>query len=315
MSAFALVSVLVLVALLALFALEFSQRSGINLKMAINHAEATQAFYYAYGGYQAALTLLKSDTNDSDGPGDIWYGTLPPIPFGNGSISVSIEDEKSRFNLRKLVTTYGFEDKRRSVMLQRIFKLLDVDSALVDAIVDWQDSDEVQLPGGAEVSYYNYLTPALAPRNDQFLTVGELLLVKGFDHELFFLPPSARNGFSDEEYLPLVDYVTVYGDGKININTASKAVLVSLSEDMDEFIAEDVIGYREDTSFGSIEDLKNVETVSDILYEEVKDLISVNSNVFRITARGMRSGFTGVITAVVLRDSRGFRVVYYHRSL
>jgi general secretion pathway protein K len=315
MSAFALVSVLVLVALLALFALEFSQRSGINLKMAINHAEATQAFYYAYGGYQAALTLLKSDTNDSDGPGDIWYGTLPPIPFGNGSISVSIEDEKSRFNLRKLVTTYGFEDKRRSVMLQRIFKLLDVDSALVDAIVDWQDSDEVQLPGGAEVSYYNYLTPALAPRNDQFLTVGELLLVKGFDHELFFLPPSARNGFSDEEYLPLVDYVTVYGDGKININTASKAVLVSLSEDMDEFIAEDIIGYREDTSFGSIEDLKNVETVSDILYEEVKDLISVNSNVFRITARGMRSGFTGVITAVVLRDSRGFRVVYYHRSL
>jgi general secretion pathway protein K len=315
MSAFALVSVLVLVALLALFALEFSQRSGINLKMAINHAEATQALYYAYGGYQAALTLLKSDTNDSDGPGDVWYGSLPPIPFGNGSISVSIEDEKSRFNLKKLVTAYGFEDKRRSVMLQRIFKLLDIDSSLVDALVDWQDSDEVQLPGGAEASYYNYLTPALTPRNNQFLTVGELLLVKGFDHKLFFLPPSARNGFADEEYLPLEEYITVYGDGKININTASKVVLVSLSEDMDEFIAEDIIGYRENTSFGGIEDLKNVETVSDTLYEEIKDLISVNSNVFRITARGVRSGFTGVITAVVLRDSRGFRVVYYHRSL
>jgi len=130
----------------------------------------------------------------------------------------------------------------------------------------------------------------------------------------------ASYGLSIPELLKLIpsEHVNISAGGletegtKLNVRVPAE---VREPEDMDEFIAEDIIGYREDTSFGSIEDLKNVETVSDILYEEVKDLISVNSNVFRITARGMRSGFTGVITAVVLRDSRGFRVVYYHRSL
>jgi general secretion pathway protein K len=313
--AFALITVLVLVALLSLFSLEFSQRSGINLKMSINHAEATRALYYAYGGYQAALTLLKSDANDYDGPGDLWYGSLPPIPFGEGIVSITIEDEKARFNLRTLVTTYGNEDRRRNVMLQRIFKTLDLDTSLVDALVDWEDSDELQLPGGAEASYYTYLNPPLSPRNAPFLTTGELLLVRGFDHELLFLSPAARESFTDGEYLPLADYITVYGDGRININTAPAVVLRCLSEDMNEFIAEDIIEYRQESVFDSIDDLKNVESVSDTLYDEIKDLITVSSNVFRITARGADRGLSRNITAVVFRDSRGFRVAYYHRSL
>jgi type II secretory pathway component PulK len=107
----------------------------------------------------------------------------------------------------------------------------------------------------------------------------------------------------------------VYGDGKININTAPMVVLLCLSEDMEEFIAEDIIEEREKAAFSKIEDLKNVGSMSDTLYDEINDLITVKSNVFRITASGVRSDFMGVITAVVSRDSRGFRVVYYHRSL
>jgi len=315
MGAFVLISVLVLVAILSMLALEFSQRSGINLKMAVNHADANKALYYAYGGYQAALMLLKSDTNDFDGPGDFWYGTLPPIPFGEGSISITIEDEKSRFNLRDLITSYGFEDKRRSVMLQRVFRELDIDTSLVDGLVDWQDSDDFELPGGAEDSYYTLLDPPMSPRNAQFLTTGELLLVKGFERDLLFLSPSVRSPSGNEEYSSLRRYITVYGDGKININTAPVVVLLCLSEDMDEFIAEDIVEEREKAAFSKIEDLKNVESVSDTLYDEINGLITVKSNVFRITATGMRGGFAGMITAVVLRDSRGFRVVYYHRSL
>lgn len=315
LNAFALISVLVLLSILSLLALEFAQRSGINLKMAVNHTYSTKALYYAYGGYQAALALLKNDTNSYDGPGDFWYGGLPPVPFGEGSISITIEDEKARFNLRNLVSTYGKEDKRRSVMLSRMFRFLSIEPSLVDGVVDWQDSNDIELPDGAEASYYHYLTPPFTPRNGRFITTGELFLVKGMDRDLLFLPPSSRSPVGNEEYVSLMHYITVYGDGKININTASKPVLLCLSEDMDEFIVNDIIEYREDDPFKNIQDLKNVETVSDILYDEINSLITVKSNLFRISATGMSGGFSQTIMAVVLRDARGFRVVYYNRSL
>ncbi len=315
LSAFALISVLVLVSILSMLALEFSQRSGINLRMAINLTHSKKALYYAYGGYQAALALLKSDNNDYDGPGDMWYGMLPPVPFGDGSIHIQIVDEKSRFNLQNLVTSYGEENKRRSVMLQRMFQTLSLESSLVNRIVDWQDSNDFELPDGAEISYYNYLTPPFSPRNEPILSIGELLLIKGFDREVFFLPPEARSPIGNEEYSSLQQYITVYGDGKININTAEKPILLCLSEDMNEYIVDDIIKKRSDGAFNEIEDLKNVETVSDILYDEISSLITVKSDLFRITATGASGGFTKTITAVVLRDSRGFRVVYYNRSV
>jgi len=313
--AFALISVLVLLSILSLIALEFSQRSGIHMRMAINDAYAKKALYYAYGGYQVALSLLANDTNDYDGIGDFWYGLLPAVPFGEGSISLVVEDEKARFNLTGLVTSYGQKDERRSVMLSRIFDVLSIDSSVVDSLVDWQDTDDIELARGAEVSYYQYLTPPMVPRNAQMRTTGEALLVRGMDRELFFLPPAARSPLGNEEYQSFEKYATVYGDGKININTAPEPVLLCLSADMDTYITQEIIERRNGGAFLEIEDLKKVESVSDTLYDEISSLITVSSDVFRIKASGSAGGFTRNITAVVKRRSGGFTVVYYNRSL
>ena len=147
------------------------------------------------------------------------------------------------------------------------------------------------------------------------LSTGELLLIKGFDRDAILLPPEARSPIGNEEYSSLQQYITVYGDGKININTAEKPVLLCLSTDMNEYIVDDIIKKRSNGAFNEIVDLKNVETVSDILYDEISSLITVKSDLFRITAIGTSGGFTKTITVVVLRDSRGFRVVYYNRSV
>ena len=92
-------------------------------------------------------------------------------------------------------------------------------------------------------------------------------------------------------------------------------MLLSLSKDMDEYIAYDIIEWREKEVFESIEDLKKVKSVSDILYNEIRSLLTVKSDLFRITARGVAGNFYQVITAVVQKESKGFRVVYYNRSL
>ena len=313
--AFALISSLVLIAILSMLALEFSQRSRINLTMAINYADSKKALYYAYGGYQAALSLLDKDTNDFDGPGDFWYGMLPPIPIGEGVVTVDIKDEKARFNVRNMVTDRGDMDKRWTVMCERIFRALAIEPSMVYGIVDWQDTNDLVEQNGAEFSYYSLLTPSYEPRNGQFLTSGEILLVKEFDRDLLFIPPSSRSPIASEDFSALDNYITVYGDGKININTAQMPVLLSLSKDMDEYIAQDIIESREKEVFGSIEDLKKVKSVSDILYNEIRSLIDVKSDLFRITAKGVSGNFYQVVTAVVQKESKGFRVVYYNRSL
>jgi general secretion pathway protein K len=317
--AFALVSVLVLVSILSLVALEFSQRSTLHLRMTMNYAQSKKASALAYGGFQAALSLLVNDTNGFDGPGDLWYGDLPAVPFGSGSVSVRIDDEQGRFNLTKLVTEYGFEDKRRATMLSRLFEGLDLDERLVHALVDWQDADDLPLADGAESAYYASLTPPAAPRNKPMLSPGEVLSVKGFDRDIFFLPPSARTVTASEELLALGEYVTVYGDGRVNINTAPVPVLQCLSADMDRSIAEDIVRRREEGAFERIEDLKEVETVSDVMYDEISPLITVKCAVFRIVATGAvgssGGGITELVTAVVVRQGSGVKVVYFNRSL
>ena len=316
--AFALIAILVFIALLSLIALEFSKRSGIGLKLATNYADRKRALYYAYGGYQAALAVLRGDRNGYDGPKDIWYGQLPPIPFDRGVMAIKIEDEKARFNIKKLVAAQGADwvaHERKRAMTERLFEALNLEKSLIDAMIDWQDSDDISNPNGAEVAYYGNLSLPYSPRNEPFFTAGELLLVKGFSREEIFLPPSSRGIELEDEFESLSHYITVYGDGMININTAALPVLLSLSRDMDYFIARDIIEYRENHPFLSLEDLKNVESVTDVLYDEIESLISIKSNTFRITSEGISNRIVQRIEAVVLRQSKGFKVVYFTRSL
>ncbi len=310
---FAIITVLALIALLSVISFNFAFKSKLNLKTAINESESKKAYYYAYAGYNMAITIIMNDKNGYDGPGDIWYSEIPPIPFDNGRIIIRIEDEKSRFNIKKLVNPYGYRDNRRVAMLRRIFKLLNIDEYLIGAIVDWEDKDDVVSPGGAESSYYINSNPPYRPFDKPFITTGELLLVKGFKGDYYFLPPSSRNG--EKSFKALSKYITVYGNGLININTAEVPVLCSLSEDITEEIANDIISYREKNPFKKIEDLKNVETVSDILYDEISSLITVKSNLFRIKAIGVIGELKETIEAVVMRQSRGGRVVFFNRSL
>ena len=70
-----------------------------------------------------------------------------------------------------------------------------------------------------------------------FRTVNEVLLVEGMEKELFLL---------------FKDFVTVYGLGKININTVSKRVLLALG--LDDDLAEAIIRFRAQNQIVPIDD-------------------------------------------------------------
>jgi type II secretory pathway component PulK len=68
---------------------------------------------------------------------------------------------------------------------------------VVNAILDWRDSDSDVLPGGAENEYYNSLTPAYNAKNGPPDTVEELLLVRGVTAAVLWGEDVNRNGVLD----------------------------------------------------------------------------------------------------------------------
>lgn len=63
-------------------------------------------------------------------------------------------------------------------------------------------------------------------------------------------------------------------DGLVNINTASKEELMTLSG-IGESKADAVIKYRSSNKFNSIEDIKNVAGIKDGVFNQIKDQITV----------------------------------------
>lgn len=94
-------------------------------------------------------------------------------------------------------------------------------------IIDWRDSDAVALEGGTEVEYYGSKEKPFRPRNGKFRLLEELKLLGRIDPAL---------------YEAIRPYVTVFGDGKVNINTAPVPVLFAVG--FDESLCSKIVRYR-----------------------------------------------------------------------
>ena len=84
---------------------------------------------------------------------------------------------------------------------------------LAEAILDWRQFGQSQITGFYSDDYYANLEFPYPEKKDQYELMDELLLIRGIDGPMF------------EQ---LSQFVTVYGDGRVNINTASKEVLTAL---------------------------------------------------------------------------------------
>lgn len=97
----------------------------------------------------------------------------------------------------------------------------------VAALLDWIDANEEKRKEGAENSAYQTLGAPYACKNAPLDCLEELLLIKGF---------------TDDDVERLRPLVSVYGDGKVNINTAPSEVLAALG--LRETVTKAIIRYR-----------------------------------------------------------------------
>ena len=96
------------------------------------------------------------------------------------------------------------------------------------------------------------------------------------DGEMIYVPTEEEAYVRSDEYLQGERGGASADDGKININTATKEQLTSISG-IGDGRAESIIKYRsEHGKFATIEDIKNVSGIGDSIFENIKDYITVN---------------------------------------
>jgi len=254
----------------------------------------------AEGGIGAARVVLRMDArnNDYDTLDEIWSRPAPPIDLGDGTALVSVEDEERKININRLVLANGnAPDEQRLAVFRRLLDTLGIDSSLADAVVDWTDNDDTPRVGGAESAYYLGLPYPYRAKNDLFDTVEELRLVRGVTPEVL------------DKLRP---YVTVHSSGKVNLNTAPREVLMSLSAGkdaadggaIDAAAADAIIAYRRDHPFTKPEDIGNVTPSLGNLYRttRLRDLVDVRSTAFHIRSTGDFGGTARTIDAIGIRS-------------
>ncbi len=293
----ALLIVLLTITLLTIIVVEFTQSAQVETHFALSTRNGLQAIYLARSGMNVAEALLVLDKqlNPTDSDDDIWARPMPPLPVGDGTAALRVQDEGRRLNLNAMVQK-GWQVPQRRRVFERLFDVLGADKRVLAAIGDWLDADgdPSSDPPGAEQPYYLGLTPPIVVRNGPMLTMRELLQVRGVTPRLF-----AR----------LQEFVTVLpnDDLKVNVNTAPAEVLYALSDGLlaDPGVVDRLIATRREKPFSSPTNLTN-----DVVpgWPRAFQLGGVNATdidtksvFFRIEAAGQVNDVTRGIVALVQR--------------
>ncbi len=109
-------------------------------------------------------------------------GVWRKFEFGNRVVWVKWDNEAGRVNLS------ASEELNIRQMVNQIVPDEERAEALVDALLDWQDADDLVRLNGAEKEYYvEHNLPV--PRNSPFTSICELRSVRGVRPELFWGDP------------------------------------------------------------------------------------------------------------------------------
>ena len=193
------------------------------------------AYFISRAGLALCIAELDLDkkANAYDALKESWSNKAEVFkdrPVGNGFLSVSYDYSNysvaGEGEIAITNTFYGMIDEERKInintvsatILQALFHdraaLAPIQAKeIADSIVDWRDNDDTKRENGAENGYYQSLPQPYACKNNKFDLAEELVLVKG-------MRPEILQGVRD--------FITIYGDGRVNINTASYPVLHAL---------------------------------------------------------------------------------------
>ena len=179
----AAITAILIVAVAAGAAAWMLAQQSATLNQAALVAARTQADFYADAGLDWARGVLAEDARSGavDSLDEVWARPLVGLPVERAVVGGAIADAQSRFNLNNLVKD-GARSNADFQVAQRLFDSLGVEPGLVDAVVDWIDTDADPMGNeGAEDAYYLGLPRPYRTANRPLVQLEELYRVRGFD--------------------------------------------------------------------------------------------------------------------------------------
>lgn len=281
----ALVVTLLALILITAMVVEFSYGVYTGTVSLYNWSDSQRLSLMARSGIHVSAKMLSDTLNGKpySYPGSIEFPVQNPFEDFEGSISVRLEDENAKFNLNAIIYRIGDVNPAAFEAFQRLLMILSLDTKIADRVRDWIDPDEIAEISGSEEG----------AKNAAFASVDELLLVRGI---------------SREDYDKLFPYITVYGTRdnlEININGADAAVLMSLSESLDEGEAKKIMTHRD---FSPFENIGQVNRIATFQTAPGISLIYKGKN-FSIQSSAESGGVKRIIETVF--DTEKVRVEYW----
>ena len=262
-----LITSLWMVTILAIFAVSIGRQSAISLKLTSYDIDKLRAYFLARAAIIRVLAEKKLEYKNNlsvgvDALSQSWANNKKLFdrhPFGDGSYTIGYEYPLAKWSEDRPVMLYGLMDEESKININTtteetisnllIYFDIDEDDAfdIAGAIIDWRDKNddvatsEDRLLYGAESTHYQDLLPGYDCKNSDFNTIYELLLLRGVTLRILNM---------------IKPYITVFGSGKVNINSASEPVLSAfMGPDFDN-LASKIVAYREgeDDTIGTNDD-------------------------------------------------------------
>ena len=299
----AIVIVLLVVAIIVPVTIQFNRTTRSSVFEAANLSDAVRLSYVAKSGFNAGKAALIYHKGSVDTLTEDWanmdkmaaqFGDL----FTDASLRINIEDESGKIPINLFLKNDAVNPDVKE-MLTRLLSLpefrLDPDKVqeIINSLKDWMDKDDEVTATGAETAYYKGLDQPYAAKNAPIENLEELLMIKGVTRAIYYGTDSTPG---------LVNYLTLYGTGKININTAPKLILRILSKDMTPEMVNEMDTYRRIPG-NDLSDptwFRKLNSTRDVLVNQ--NWIMTQSDRFLITATGFVNNMSQAVSGAVLRD-------------
>ena len=281
----ALVSVLLIVAVVSALAYHLMTHHALTLAASRQLFEQAQLREYALGGEIFARQMLYEDWEQESSRSidtflEKWSKPFNPPQIEDGEVEVRVTDLAGRFNLNSVVGGGGLENHAR---LKRLYRALNIDSSLADRWLDWIDDDSEVTGLGLEDGDYLLYDVPYRTANQPAAHLSEVALAAGL---------------SREEFERLRSHVTVLPPLRlgVNVNTATSSVLESLGPNFGPSEAQSLV-----QSEREYEDIESF-TADYAALGGSAGVLAVRSDYFEISVRVERFESRVVLTTVVYRD-------------
>ena len=289
----ALMIVIFIFALVSILSVGMYNRQSLFVQTTANVLAQSQAYEYALASEIYGRRLLKDywDKKDDESFNEsemIKNSIL--IPVEEAFLEAQFNDLQGRLNLNDLVTLSGAPNE---VVVKRLTRLLDrlaIESLKVDILLDWIDEnqDPSNLEGVEDGEYLSF-DPPYRNAGQPFNHISELLLL-----------PSIKQS----DYQKLLPHLSTLPQGYvyINVNTATKEVLQSLSENLNDDQIDEIFSQRESEPWDTIESFKSDPLIQGA--EIDTKYLGVVSEFFEIATLITLADRKSRLVSIIYRDSK-----------